>query len=165
MSQIMSDLLDRGGGGGVPGVFTGQFAYNLDPKKRITIPAGWRHSVQGSQSLYVLPDFDRKCLNVLPAVEMAAKLERLRKHSLSDKNAMRFASILGANSEVVVMDCQGRIRISDKLLNFAGLQKQVVLVGAFKLFELWEPEARQEVAPPDVVDQAALREAASSVDF
>jgi MraZ protein len=153
------DLLE--GLGGI-GMFVGSFTHSLDPKKRLTIPSGWRAQVSDPKSLFVLPDFHECCLNVLPASEMQRRLERIRRHSLADKRAMEFTRALGADSDLVSWDTQGRVRISDKLLNFAKITDQVQLVGAMDKFQLWNPELRTDTG---VVDQKKLAEIGSYVDF
>ncbi|MFC1499361.1 division/cell wall cluster transcriptional repressor MraZ [Verrucomicrobiota bacterium] len=144
------------------GVFVGEFVHSLDIKKRFTIPSVWRAQAGTPKSLYILPDFYHKCLNVFPAGEMGRKLEKLRRQSMTDQKAMDFASVLGAASDLVPWDTQGRIRIKDKLLNFANIKDRVVLVGALDKFQLWTPEARPETGE---IDQKALIEAGRYIDF
>ena len=156
-----SDTLSENEIGGV-GVFVGEFTHSLDSKKRLTIPSVWRIQVGTPKSLYILPDFHRKCLNVFPAAEMARKLEKLRRQSMTDKKAMDFASELGAASDLVPWDSQGRIRINDKLLNFAGINDDVVLTGALDKFRLWNPKDRPNVGE---IDQKSLTEAGIYMDF
>jgi MraZ protein len=144
------------------GVFVGDFTHTLDPKKRLTIPSVWRAQVGEPMSLFVLPDFYHKCLNVFPASVMREKLEKIRRHSMSDKRAMEFARVLGAASDLVPWDNQGRIRIKDKLLEFAGLSERVALVGALDKFQLWDPEKRPDSGE---IDQESLAEAGKYVNF
>ena len=144
------------------GMFVGEYTHSLDPKKRLTIPSVWRAQVGRPKTLYVLPDFHERCLNVFPAAEMSRKLEKLRRHSMADREAMRFASTLGGSSDVVPWDSQGRIRIKDKLLRFAELEDQVVLVGALDKFQLWNPRNRPDTGE---VDQVNLSKAGRYVDF
>ena len=59
-------------------------------------------------------------------------------------------------------DAQGRIRIKDKLLEFAELRDQVVLAGALDKFQLWSPENRPDSGE---IDQGSLVEAGRYVDF
>ena len=147
--------------GGI-GMFVGTYVHSLDPKKRITIPAVWRAQVGDPKSLFVLPDFHECCLNVLPAAEIARRLDRIRRHSLADKNAMEFTRALGANSDLVSWDTQGRVRINDKLLSFAQITDQVQLVGAMDKFQLWNPALREDSG---VVDQQKLADTGVYVDF
>jgi DNA-binding transcriptional regulator/RsmH inhibitor MraZ len=63
---------------------------------------------------------------------------------------------------VVTWDAQGRIRIKDKLLDFAGLQDQVVMIGALDKFQLWSPEQRPDMG---LINQEKLKAAGRYVDF
>jgi MraZ protein len=144
------------------GVFFGEFQHSLDPKKRLTIPSEWRAQVSGPQGLFVLPDFYHKCLNIFPAAVMAEKMEKMRKHSMSDRKAMEFLRILGSASDLVSWDGQGRIRVKDRLLEFAGLEDQVLMVGAMAKFQLWKPENCPDTGE---IDQSQLAEAGRYIDF
>ena len=143
-------------------LFVGSYQHSLDPKKRLTIPSVWRSLMGEPKSLYVLPDFKERCLNLIPSAEMAHKLDQLRRYSLSNARAQAFLGKLGASSDLLTWDVQGRIRISDRLLSFAGVKEVVLLEGAFNKFRLWAAELREST---DEVDQAALAEAAEYVDF
>lgn len=123
------------------GVFVGQFHHLLDPKKRLTIPSQWREQVGEPQQLFVMPGVDQRCLTVFPARELAIRIERIKSMSVGDGKGRDFMRILGSRSELLAWDAQGRIRVKDELLDYAGLQSDVVLVGALECFELWSPES------------------------
>jgi len=144
------------------GIFVSKFTHSLDPKKRLTIPSEWRAQVGSPKSLYVLRDVKDKCLCVFPANEMLRKMERIRQHSIADTKARHFTRILGSESDLVAWDSQGRIRIKDELLEFAGLVNQVVMVGAFNSFELWHPDNWRKMSGPEGGD---IHEAARYVGF
>ena len=144
------------------GMFVGEYTHNLDPKKRLTIPSVWRSLIGRPKSLYVFPDFNERCLRVLPAREMALKLDRLRQKSLGDKSANDAQRRLGAVSDVLTWDTQGRIRVGNKLLAWAGLEEQVVMVGALGSFELWSPEHRTVT---DEIDQDDLQALMRHIDI
>ena len=143
------------------GIFVSTFAHSLDPKKRLTIPSEWRAQV-GSNGLYVLPEISMKCLCVFPASEIKQRLQKLRQHAMADKKAREFARAIGAKSDLVVWDSQGRIRIKDELLDLAGLTGQVTLVGALDRFELWNPDRLKESGG---TDQSSFEDAARYVGF
>jgi len=146
---------------GIEGAFVGSFTHSLDPKKRLTIPADWREQVSGSR-LYVMPDINDRCLGVLPAAEMMYRIKKMREHGATDKKARFFARVLASQSDLVTWDSQGRIRIKDELLDRAGLVDQVVLVGAFDRFELWNPELFKKAG---AMDGDSLKDAAQYVGF
>jgi MraZ protein len=146
------------------GGFASNFAHSLDPKKRLTIPAVWRDQVGEPKSLYVLPGLNKeKCLYVYPAREITRRLEKFRKISIGDPKARMFARLLASNSDLLAWDSQGRIRIKDELLSYAGITSRVKLIGAWDRFEIWSPEAWKEATA--AIDQAAMDDAVKYVDF
>ena len=145
------------------GVFTGQFAHSLDPKKRLTIPSGWRDQVGEPRRLLVLPGIEAKCLYVYPSRDAMQRMQKFTDISIADGKARQFARVIGSRSELVEWDVQGRIRVKDDLLEYAELSNQVVLVGVFNAFELWNPDRfKQQIG---LSDQASLGEAARYVGF
>ena len=144
------------------GLFVGRFDHNLDPKRRITIPATWREIMGPSGYVYVIPDPFQRCLNLLSTVEMEVRLEKLRQQALFDPASGEALRVIGENSEQLQWDVQGRIRIRDRLLAFAGLEGQVVMIGAVNRVQLWSPQLRPEAAE---VDQAKLAGAVQQVVF
>ena len=143
-------------------VLVGRITHNLDPKKRLTIPSGWRGDLGDTGFVYVMADpFDR-CLDLVPQAEMEARLEKLRLKALFDPALAKHLQVIGANSEKLEFDVQGRIRICDRLLRFANLTTTVAMVGAVRMIKLWNPQA---LAPADKVDQASLAEALAQAGF
>ncbi len=113
-------------------------------------------------TVYVIPDPHVKCLNLLPVAEMDVRLEKLRQKSLFDPGTGEALRVIGENSEQLQWDVQGRIRIRDRLLAFAGLKGQVVMIGAVNRVQLWSSELRPEAAE---VDQNRLAQAVQQVAF
>ena len=144
------------------GFLLGRYDYALDPKKRFTIPSGWRQVMGNPQYVFVMPDREKRCLNIIPHAEMEARLAKLREKALFDPALSRALHVIGANSEQLALDVQGRIRISDKLLQFANLTTTVAMVGAIRKIELWNPAA---LPPEDAIDQAAFGDALAAAGF
>ena len=112
--------------------------------------------------VYVMPDPTDRCVNIIPMVEWESRMEELRKKALFDPAPKPVLQKIGANSEMPALDVQGRIRISDKLLQFANLTTTVAMLGAVRMIQLWDPSA---LPPADEVDQASLREALALAGF
>ena len=143
-------------------LLVGRKEHNLDPKKRLTIPSDWRADLGGTGFVYVMADpFDR-CLNLVPQAEMESRLEKLRQKALFDPALARHLQVIGANSEKLEFDVQGRIRICDRLLRFANLTTTVAMVGAVRMIKLWDPAALE---PEGEVSQASLRDAVAATGF
>ena len=135
----------------------GEFEHSLDPKKRLTIPREWRQAMGDPDFVYVMRDRNGKCLDLLPKAEMESLLAKLREKALFDPALTKAAMLIGANSEQLMLDVQGRIRISDKLLQFANLTTTVVMAGSVRMAKLWNPEAYAEESSGDLADfNAAL---------
>ena len=161
MSKVGKQSVAESTGGG-KGFLLGRYDHALDPKKRFTIPAGWRQILGDPQYVSVMPDNAKKCLNIIPQEVMEAKLAKLREKSFSDPALSRALHIIGANSEQLALDVQGRIRISDKLLQFANLKTTVAMQGAVRMIQLWDPDV---LPPVESVDQAGLGEALAMAGF
>lgn len=134
----MGDLqqLLASAGSGAP-TFLGKFTHNLDPKKRLTIPSGWRDLLGEDKTLYVLPGMGRPCLMLMPRAAMTQMIQRIEQLSVSDPSAMDQVLALASESESVNLDAQGRIRVKDDLMERAGLDGEIILAGAWSKIELW----------------------------
>jgi division/cell wall cluster transcriptional repressor MraZ len=133
------------------GVFLGRHDYALAPKKRFTIPSEWRASL--GSVVYVMPDRREKCLNLYSQEEMDVFLEQLRQKALLDPALNKVFAKLGAVSQQLSLDIQGRIRICDKLLQFANLTTTVAIVGSVRMLKVYNPEV---LGPEDEIDIESL---------
>ena len=146
----------------VSGGLVGRYDYALDPKKRFTIPSVWRAVMGNPEYVYVMPDPKERCLDLVPVAEMEVRLAKLREKALFDPAANRALQTIGSVSELPTLDIQGRIRISDKLLQFANLTTTVAMLGSVRMVKLWDPKS---LAPAETVDQEALASALADVGF
>lgn len=119
---------------------TGQYAHNIDAKGRLFIPARLREEL--GQTFHVTVGMDH-CLSVYSDESWAAFTDKVRSLPYSKAKALR---PLFANAVDCEPDGQGRILIPAKLREYAGLQKEVVVIGSFDRAEIWNAErwAREE---------------------
>ena len=126
-----------------PARFVGNFEHTLDDKGRLILPASFRPKL--AEGAIVTP-LDR-CLAILPADEFDRMAERLEEQVSAgevDVNALRaFAS----QADEVVPDSQGRVRLLPHLRELADLDRQVVVTGALRRIEVWNPERWERVSP------------------
>lgn len=142
--------------------FTGAFEHSLDGKRRLIIPSAWRQKI-ADPALFVFPGVDSKCLYAITAEDMRIKLERFRSVSVADAAAQQFARTFFSKAAEIPLDGQGRIRITDPLLDFAEIEGQVVLAGVGNRFELWRPETWRSYQAS--LDQKSFAEAARYIGF
>jgi MraZ protein len=123
--------------------FVGSFEHTLDDKGRLILPASFRAKL--AEGAFVTP-LDH-CLAILPAAEfdrMADALEDRVATGEVNVNALRaFAS----QADEVVPDSQGRVRLLPHLREIAGLDRAVVVTGALRRIEVWDPERWANVSP------------------
>ena len=146
--------------GRLDNAFVGLYAHSLDAKRRFTIPSDWRDAVAG-EPLYVLPGFNTPCLHVFTARDMSQRLKTARTVSISNVRAQQLQRMLFSRSCRVTLDAQGRIRVTDALLDEAGVKNQIILVGVANRFELWSPEKWQEQST--LLEQQSYEDVASSL--
>ena len=140
------------------GVFVGQCEHALDQKKRLTMPSEWRDALGSSQVVYVFPNSDG-CLDLVPKADMDQKLAKLREKRLFDKQVNALLLKIGSQSEQVALDGQGRMRICDRLLGFAGLTGKVQMMGAVRMIKLYAPGRLPETEQMNIEDFDAATEA------
>jgi len=119
----------------------GQYNYNLDPKKRLTIPTKFR-SVLGDGA--VLTRGIDGCLFLYPQKRWDELADKLSKLPLSQQSARNFARVMLAGAMDMTLDSLGRILIPDYLKDYAKLDKKVVLAGLYDRIEIWDEDRWQQ---------------------
>lgn len=133
--------------------FVGEFDRQIDDSGRIIIPSKMRQDV--GTTVFVTRSPSDKCLHIYTAEgweELSEKLRRLP--TATDKNAAAFVRMFCGRAEQVKVDKQGRMAVPQKLIKYAQLKSDVVLVGANTRLELWDSEMwedYQESLSDDVV--------------
>ena len=108
--------------------------FRSDAKGRLFIPASLRKEL--GQTFHVTVGQDH-CLSVYSDESWAAFMARLKELSYNEVKKLRALFAYAADCEP---DSQGRILIPAKLREYAGLTKEVVVVGSFDRAEIWSAE-------------------------
>jgi MraZ protein len=142
-------------------LLTGTHPRTLDDKKRMALPKRVRDLLQDPQTLFVTPGPDESLwLYTQTALEeLSGKLDQT---PATDAEARVFRRLYFAQTEAVDVDRSGRILIPERLVLFAGLKHEVVLLGVRDHLELWDAERWQQYltqnAPRfDAVAESAFR--------
>ncbi len=121
--------------------FVSNFTHRLDAKGRVSIPATFRTvlSRDGFEGLYIHPALDMTALdaggNALLG-EIEGLLSTLPPYS--DERDHLSTALLGV-SEVLKIDPEGRVQLTDSLKAYAGITDQATFVGLGPKFQIWEP--------------------------
>ena len=116
---------------------TGTYEHSIDAKGRLFIPAKLR--LELGESFYLAMGIDA-CLAIYPQSTWERFTERFAALPMSQSKAMR---PLFANTVRCELDSQGRIVVPPKLRRYAGLEKDVVIIGVNDRAEIWSAAAWQ----------------------
>jgi MraZ protein len=118
---------------------TGQYAHNIDAKGRLFIPAKLREELGATFHVTVGQDH---CLSVYSDESWNLRMEKLKEMSYSQVKELR---PMFANAADCEPDAQGRILIPSQLRRYAGLEKEVVVIGSFDRVEIWNAQRWAEM--------------------
>ena len=122
--------------------FISTYTNRLDAKGRVSIPASFRAvlAVDGFDGLYCCPTLDKQAVDaggnrfrekirgVLAAFE-----------PLSEDHELLSTTLIG-ESEVLKIDQDGRVVLTETIKQYAGIADKVTFVGQDYKFQIWEPE-------------------------
>jgi MraZ protein len=121
--------------------FVSNFTNRVDAKGRVSIPATFRAVLarDGLEGLHVHPALDMSALEAggdALLKEIDGLLSTLPPYS--DKRDHLATALLGV-SEVLKIDPEGRVQLTEGLKAYAGITDQVTFVGLGPKFQIWEP--------------------------
>ena len=131
----------NGGKWGAKVMLMGEYNHTIDAKGRLIVPAKFRE-ILGDE--FVVTKGLDNCLFVYPNDEWQKFEEKLQTLLLTNKNARQFTRFFLAGAASVEVDKQGRILLPSVLREFAGLEKDVVLVGVASRIEIWSRDRWNE---------------------
>jgi MraZ protein len=118
-------------------MFFGTYTPKLDEKGRLFLPAKFRDQLSGG---LMVTRGQEHCLYVWPQSEIERVTERLREAPVSNKATRDYIRMFSSGASDDAPDKQGRITIPPKLRDWAGLGKDVVVIGAMNRLEIWDEQ-------------------------
>lgn len=124
-------------------MFRGEYSLSMDPKGRVAVPSRYRERLAEScgGKLVVTISLMERCLAVYPFPDWQTIEDDLRELPALDKKAQAISHLLIGHASECDMDGHGRLLIPQTLREFAGLDKQVKMLGQVRKFELWSDTA------------------------
>lgn len=119
----------------------GEYKYTIDVKKRLAIPAKLRKEL--GRGAVLTRGLDN-CLALYSLKEWQGMAKKLSQLPTGKIDARGFNRIILAGAADVAFDRLGRILVPDYLKDYAGLKKNVVVVGVYNRLEIWD-EAKWKV--------------------
>jgi len=119
-------------------VFLGTYEPRLDEKGRLILPAKFREQMSGG---VVLTRGQERCLYAFPRAEFEQIHEQLRQAPLTSKQARDYMRVFLSGATDEVPDRQGRVTIPAILRRYAGLERDLAVIGSGSKVEIWDAEA------------------------
>ncbi len=137
-------------------MFRGRFEHTLDAKGRLSIPSRFRETLsERYDSRLVVTTYDG-CLIAYPFIEWQKLEEKVAALPKFNKDTRAFLRFFYSNAADCAIDKLGRILIPQSLRDYAKLEKDVFLIGAFEHIEIcsktiWE-EAEASASNEEIVN-------------
>lgn len=118
-------------------MFLGTYEHTLDAKGRLVMPRKFRDLLSDD---CVITKGQERCLYVWPPEAWQREYERVSNLPTTDRRARKFKRSFFAGADNVALDKQGRIPVPEKQRHFAGIVKDVTVVGSGDMIEIWATE-------------------------
>ena len=123
-------------------MFRGATKVTLDAKGRLAIPTRYRDRILSRSNGEVVVTVDRDyCLLTYPYPDWEEIERKLIRLPTMNKQARRLQRLMVGYATEMELDGNGRILISKELREFANLDRQAILLGQGKKFELWNDKS------------------------
>lgn len=119
----------------------GTHAPRLDEKGRLILPARFRDELSGG---LVLTRGQDRCLYVFSAREFEAVHEKIQQAPITSKQARDYLRVFLSGASDEQPDKQGRVTIPQALREYAGLGRDLAVIGVGARAEIWDAKAWQQ---------------------
>ena len=128
-------------------MFIGEYQHSLDTKNRIVVPSKLR---EGLGEKFIISKGLDGCLYAYPIDEWQKFEEKLKNLPLTNRDARAFVRFFVAGATEVETDKQGRGLIPANLREYAGIEKEIVTIGALNKVEIWSKEKWESYNESDI---------------
>ena len=115
----------------------GEYEHSIDAKGRLIMPSKLKEDI--GEKFVITKGLDG-CLFVYSIKEWQNFEEKLRAFPLTNKDARALMRFFLAGAMECEIDKQGRFLIPSNLREFAGLEKEVVVIGVLNKIEIWSKD-------------------------
>lgn len=120
------------------GDFLGEYEVRLDSKGRFLLPSGFKKQISDSEAPFVMNRGFETSLNLYTQESWQPLFNKLRELNDFDPETRKFKRYFLNGATPVELDTAGRILIPKNLMEYAGLDKDIVLVSNIDKIEIWD---------------------------
>jgi len=143
-------------------VFRSSSCHTIDDKGRLIIPARFRNVLKTEDDYGIMVSIKDGCIFAFTFSEWKAIEDRLK--TVKTASMQRFKRFFLGNACPLTCDKQDRVLIPQNLRSYAGINKEVVLVGVLDRFEIWAKdkwEQEQKIMEQEIKQEDVRVEIAS----
>ena len=119
--------------------FLGEYEVTMDTKGRFLLPAGFKKQLaEEAGNQFVINRGIETCLSLYPMQSWEPIFAKVSKLNEFDPKVRQFRRYFLNGATNVELDTAGRLLIPKTLMEYAGLEKDVVLVSAVDKIEIWD---------------------------
>ncbi len=122
-------------------MFIGEYHHSIDDKGRLIIPTKFRDELGNS---FIITRGIENCLYVYSNLNWNNICDKLNSLPFTRKDARNFNRFFMSGATCVELDKQGRVNVTSPLIDYAGLSKDCVIIGAGDRLEIWSLDAWNE---------------------
>ena len=122
-------------------MFLSSFENKIDKKGRVSVPANFRSHLNslGYNGFISYPSFNHNALEACTQDRIEKLSNAIDSLNPFEEKRDYFATSILSESENLQFDTEGRVSISEKLLDHAKIKSNVLFVGLGKTFQIWDP--------------------------
>ncbi|MCC6850224.1 MAG: division/cell wall cluster transcriptional repressor MraZ [Deltaproteobacteria bacterium] len=127
--------------------FSGSFTHTIDGKGRVSIPAGFRDQLLDDHRLVLVPVpiLGQRCVDIHPYGEWQTMLRKLEGRPKFNTQNLKFQMVYVGRAHRAEIDSAGRVLVPPAVREYAGLKRDVVVMGQSNLFRLMDEETYRKV--------------------
>ena len=119
-------------------MFMGEYHHSIDDKGRLIIPAKFRSELGDK---FIITRGIENCLFAYPEKRWEEIVHKLESLPFTKKDARNFTRFFLSGATVAEFDKQGRVNITSPLINYAGIEKECIIIGTGDRLEIWSEDA------------------------
>lgn len=119
-------------------MFLGTYAPKLDDKGRVILPAKFRSQLEGG---LVITRGQERCLYVYTPKEFESVIALMGDAPVTNKAMRDFTRLFMSGASAEIPDAQNRVGIPANLRSYAGLDRELTVIGVGNRAEIWDTTA------------------------
>lgn len=138
----------------------GTYECKMDNKGRFLMPVSLRKQLTAvlEEGFVLKRSVFRSCLELYPMAEWRAVMQKVMELNRFVKKNNDFIRLFTAGVKQVEGDASGRVLIAPDLIQFANLDKSIVLSSSVDILEIWDKQQYEETIRDTAADFSQLAE-------